>query len=598
MRVRRNSRERAAVFLASPFLGIGVHRGNVADAAPTLTATLEEGTGMEPSARTGLSRRNLRLGSGLLLFAYIALHLANHALGLVSLDVAERALAIAAAFWHGGVGSVLLYGAFAIHLALAFDAIYARRTLRMAPADLVRVFLGLGIPTLLIGHAVGTRLAWQIYGESTAYSRVIGSLLAADGQGRQLALLVPGWLHGCIGVHFALVRRPMYQRLRPVLFALALLLPVLGALGFLAMARELQTAAVMHALSAVTPTRASQPALASVRQVVLAVYAGACMLVFVSRWGRWWRERRAGSTVRIRYPGRSVAVPRGWSVLEASRSHHLPHVAVCGGRARCSTCRVRIVDGEAHCPAPTDMESATLRRIHAGKDIRLACQLRPTGDVAVVPVLAPAGPARHPATSAPAVEKELAFACISWNNYHALSQAMLAQDEVFLVARFRRSVESATHPRRAAICNVTNDSVTLVFGVSGRPDQACREALLAACAVEQDLHALAELCARQFGARPEFGICAHVGVAALSDADGEVPHQRVAAGPAVREMQRLRRAGTRQAEKIVLSTELLHQAGATPWIQGGIEARRLEGSTQPGAIAVPSLQGIARVLAG
>ena len=159
-------------------------------------------------------------------------------------------------------------------------------------------------------------------------------------------------------------------------------------------------------------------------------------------------------------------------------------------------------------------------------------------------------------------------------------------------------MEGATHPRKAAICNVTNDSVTLVFGVSGRPDQACREALLAACAVEQDLHALAELCARQFGARPEFGICAHVGVAALSDADGEVPHQRVAAGPAVREMQRLRRAGTRQAEKIVLSTELLHQAGATPWIQGGIEARRLEGSTQPGAIAVPSLQGIARVLAG
>ena len=577
---------------------MAVHPGSVADAAPTLSATLEEGTGMEPSTRTGLSRRNLRLGSGLLLFGYIALHLANHALGLVSLEVAERALAIAAAFWHSGVGSVLLYGAFAIHLALAFDAIYARRTLRMAPADLVRVFLGLGIPTLLIGHAVGTRLAWQIYGESTAYSRVIGSLLAADGQGRQLALLVPGWLHGCIGVHFALVRRPTYQRLRPVLFALALLLPVLGALGFLAMARELQTAAVLHALSAVTPGRANGPALAGVRQGVLAVYAGACVLVFVSRWGRSWRERRAGSTVRIRYPGLSVAVPRGWSVLEASRGHHVPHVAVCGGRARCSTCRVRVVDGDAHCPAPTDMESATLRRIRAGQDIRLACQLRPTGDVAVVPVLAPAGPARHPAASAPAVEKELAFACISWNNFHALSQAMLAQDEVFLVARFRRCVESATQPRKVAICNVTSDSVTLAFGVSGEPDQACREALLAACSVEQGLHALAELCGRQFGARPEFGICAHVGIAALSDVDGEVPHQRVAAGPAIREMQRLRQAAARLEEKIVLSTDLLRHAGAAPWMQDGIEARRLDESTHAAAIAVSSLQGIAGHLAG
>ncbi|MCK9685164.1 2Fe-2S iron-sulfur cluster-binding protein [Scleromatobacter humisilvae] len=551
---------------------------------------------MEPSARTGLSRRDLRLASGLLLFGYIALHLANHALGLVSLDVAERALAIAAAFWHGGFGSVLLYGAFAIHLALAFDAIYARRTLRMAPADLVRVFLGLGIPTLLIGHAVGTRLAWQIYGESTAYSRVIGSLLAADGQGRQLALLVPGWLHGCIGVHFALVRRPTYQRLRPVLFALALLLPVLGALGFLAMARELQTAAVMHALSAVTPTRASQPVLASVRQAVLGVYAGACALVFVSRWGRSWQERRAGSTVRIRYPERSAVVPRGWSVLEASRSHHVPHVAACGGRARCSTCRVRIVDGDAHCPAPGDMESATLRRIHAAPDVRLACQLRPTGDVAVIPVLAPAGTGRHPAASAPAVEKALAFACVRWNNFHALSQTMLAQDEVFLVARFRRSVESATHARKAAICNITGDSVTLAFGVAGRPDQACREALLAARAIEQALDTLADVCARQFGARPEFGICVHVGIAALSDVDGAVPHQRVAAGPAVRETQGLQQAVLRQEEKIVLSTDLLRHAGAEAWMPGGVEARRVEGSTHPAAMAVPSLQGIDRYL--
>ena len=549
---------------------------------------------MESGARMGLSRRNLRLASGLTLFAYIALHLANHALGLVSLDVAERALAVAAAFWHGGVGSVLLYGAFAAHLALAFDAIYARRTLRMAPADLVRVFLGLGIPTLLIGHAVGTRLAWQIYGESTAYSRVIGSLLAADGQGRQLALLVPGWLHGCIGVHFALLRRPSYQRLRPVLFALALLLPVLGALGFLAMARELQSAAVVHALSAVTPTRASQAVLASVRQTVLAVYAGACVLVFVSRWGRSWRERRSGSTVRIRYPERSVAVPRGWSVLEASRSHHVPHVAACGGRARCSTCRVRIIDGDAHCPPPTDIESATLRRIDAGPDVRLACQLRPTGDVMVVPVLAPAGPASQASASGLAVEQELAFVGISWNHFHALSQDLLAQDEVFLVARFRRCVESAANPRKAAICNVANDSVTLAFGASGRPDAACREALLAASAIERGLDALAELCARQFGARPEFGICMHVGIAALSGGDGDAAHHRVAAGPAVRELQQLRQATAQLDDRIILSTELLRRTGSVASTPA--QGRPLEGSVHPAAINVPSLRDIVRTL--
>ena len=38
-----------------------------------------------------VTRRDLRLASGLVLFAYIALHLANHALGLVSIAAAERA---------------------------------------------------------------------------------------------------------------------------------------------------------------------------------------------------------------------------------------------------------------------------------------------------------------------------------------------------------------------------------------------------------------------------------------------------------------------------------------------------------------------------
>jgi adenylate cyclase len=82
--------------------------------------------------------RDVRLASGLVLFTYIATHLANHALGLASVALAERALALAVAVWHSLAGTLLLYGAAAIHIALAFAAIYRRRTLRMPPLELVR----------------------------------------------------------------------------------------------------------------------------------------------------------------------------------------------------------------------------------------------------------------------------------------------------------------------------------------------------------------------------------------------------------------------------------------------------------------------------
>ena len=60
---------------------------------------------------------------------------------------------------------------------------------------------------------------------------------------------------------------------------------------------------------------------------------------------RGWRERRAGR-IRIAYRGgRTLVVPPGYSVLETSRAAGVPHVSVCGGRGRCSTCRVRVWSG-------------------------------------------------------------------------------------------------------------------------------------------------------------------------------------------------------------------------------------------------------------
>src|SRR5436189_5819011 len=95
----------------------------------------------KPSLRrfTHLTRRDLRLAWGLVLFAYVVIHLTNHALGLISLATAQHGLDIAVRVWQSVPGTLVLYGAAAAHLSLAFAAIYARRTLRMPPVDVVRI---------------------------------------------------------------------------------------------------------------------------------------------------------------------------------------------------------------------------------------------------------------------------------------------------------------------------------------------------------------------------------------------------------------------------------------------------------------------------
>jgi CDGSH-type Zn-finger protein/ferredoxin/uncharacterized Fe-S cluster protein YjdI len=336
-----------------------------------------------------MTRRDLRLGSGLVLFAYITAHLANHALGLVSVSVAEAGLRVAVAFWHSLPGTVLLYSAAAIHLALAMVAVYERRTLRMPATEALRIALGFGIPLLLIGHLASTRFASELYGLRSDYARIVWTLWTSDSEGRQLALLASGWLHGCLGLNFAFGRRPLYQRVRPLLFGAALVLPVLAALGFLAMGREL---AVLGANRAWLEAHVSlmsadqQIRLEHIREGLLAAYLGAFGLVLGARGVRSLLERNKKALITISYPQRTVQVPRGWTVLEASRHFGIPHRAMCGGRARCSTCRVRVVDGANLCPRPGPDERRTLERVRASPDVRLACQLRPDTDITVVPL--------------------------------------------------------------------------------------------------------------------------------------------------------------------------------------------------------------------
>jgi len=66
-----------------------------------------------------ISQRDLRLLSGIVMLIYIAVHLANHALGLISLDVAEAGLRVAVSIWHTVPLTVVLYCAAASHVVLA-----------------------------------------------------------------------------------------------------------------------------------------------------------------------------------------------------------------------------------------------------------------------------------------------------------------------------------------------------------------------------------------------------------------------------------------------------------------------------------------------
>src|SRR6058998_3800247 len=102
-------------------------------------------------------RSRLRLWSGCVLFLYVTLHLANHALGLISLDAMEAGRVWFLRLWRNPLGTAALYTALLVHPLLALWSIYRRRTLRMPAWETAQLVLGLLIPPLLAGHIIGTR---------------------------------------------------------------------------------------------------------------------------------------------------------------------------------------------------------------------------------------------------------------------------------------------------------------------------------------------------------------------------------------------------------------------------------------------------------
>lgn len=514
--------------------------------------------------------RQLRLGAAFVLFAYLALHLGNHALGLVSLAAMEAGRVWFLALWRHPIGTLLLYGAVTVHAVLALWLLYQRRTLRMPAWEGLQYGLGLAIPALLASHVVGTRIAWWQAGVEDRYARVLLHLwVTAPERGAWQAItLAVVWIHACLGLHYWLRFRPGYPRAGPWLLAAALLWPMLGLAGFAAGGREVAVLASRpgwaEALVSATgrPTPEEAAALGALRNRFLDLYLAALVAVLVARGlRRRWQHRR---TVRIVYPGdRVVTVPLGFSLLEASRVAGIPHASVCGGRGRCSTCRVRVVRGLEALPPPGEAEQRVLRRVRAAPDVRLACQTRPVGDVAVVPLVTPRIAAHHAfdPDARHGREQELAVLFADLRGFTRLSEHRLPYDVVFLLNRYFEAVGTAIAGAGGVANQFTGDGVMALFGIDSGPEAGCREALAAARAIGERVAELSRELAAELPAPLRVGIGIHVGPAVVGHMGWGPSTSLTAVGDTVHVAARLEEATKDLGCQLVVSEDVARRAG-------------------------------------
>jgi adenylate cyclase len=521
--------------------------------------------------------RRTRIVTGLVLFTYLTTHLLNHSLGLISLDAMEAGREWFLALWRNPLSTALLYGSLLTHFILALYALYQRRHLRIPFWEALQLALGLCIPLLLATHFAGTRMAYEWYGIEDLYAKTVLTLWRQNPINglRQASLILIAWTHGCIGLYFWLRLRPWYPRYAAALYTLALLMPVFALLGFVQAGREVDF------LIARNPdwieqlydrTKVLRPGqgedLVSLRDGIIYGFWACLGAVLAARAARHAFERRR--RIRIAYPdGRQVQVPRGFSVLEASRFAGIPHASVCGGRGRCSTCRVRVVAPLSALPPPSAAEQRVLERVGAPPNVRLACQLRPTADLSVIPLL-PADAAASDGYAQPAYlagqERAIAVLFADLRTFTGIAERKLPYDLVFLLNSYFDAVGNAITSAGGIVDKFIGDGVMALFGVETTLETACRQALAAAHVMVREVEVLSQKLAVELPVPLKIGIGIHSGPVIVGQMGFGSNVHLTAIGDSVNVASRLQDLTKKYGCQLVISEQAAVHAGLDPSI--------------------------------
>ncbi|MGJ4944292.1 adenylate/guanylate cyclase domain-containing protein [Bradyrhizobium sp. HKCCYLS1011] len=470
----------------------------------------------------GIGVRQVRLACGLVLFSYLISHFLNHALGNISLQALAEGVYYHTLFWQFLPVAIALYTAAIVHAGLGIFAFYQRREFSWKTVEPLQLVLGLSIPALIFSHIAGVRISQTLYGLEKLYPQVLYAYWAGAAWRIWLmsATLLVSWTHGCIGLHMWLRMKPFYKRAAPWLLASAVLIPTLALLGFYRGGRDAMAAAAdphwraEYLSERHLGTPVQQTALDNIVDGFAVFYLGLLGAVLLARGVRALHERRGGIITLSYNNGRSLRVPKGLSVLEASLRYNVPHASVCGGRARCSTCRIRVIGDCSDLPAPSPREAFVLAQVGAtDPSIRLACQLRPVSDVSFFQLFLPSPVSGAPATQAAGIgqERYLVSLFVDMRGSTKLAESRLPFDTVFIVNRFLGAVSQAVTSSGGQPNQFVGDGMLALFGLSVDQQTACRQAVQAAGRIAVNIEELNTSLSHDLREPIRFGIGIHGG---------------------------------------------------------------------------------------
>lgn len=250
------------------------------------------------------------------------------------------------------------------------------------------------------------------------------------------------------------------------------------------------------------------------------------------------------------------------TLLDAALAAGIPHTHVCGGNARCSTCRVLILEGEEYCAPRTEAEEALATQLGFEPAVRLACQtaIAQSGNITLRRLSLDAEDLalffdQATGKTAPQImgqEKHVAILFADIRGFTTFSESLPPYDVMYVLNRYFQRMAQVINRHGGTINVYMGDGLMALFGVDN-PNRSVERAVRAGVemlAALEDLNPSLEMLYRR---RLRIGIGIHYGGTVIGTIGDPSSPKMTAIGDAVNLASRIETANKQLGTQLLIS---------------------------------------------
>ena len=246
------------------------------------------------------------------------------------------------------------------------------------------------------------------------------------------------------------------------------------------------------------------------------------------------------------------------SLLDVSIENQIPHLHECGGNGRCTTCRVRILEGMDNLSPKTEREKSITQNRKWDPSIRLACQCFVKGDVKLQRLIWSSAEVNklqlETVAEGKAEERPIAILFCDLRNFTSLSSKHASFDIAYMLNRFYTALGEPILMNNGIIYQYVGDEIVGVFGAAGGTrERNCMDAIRAAIGMQYAMRRLNKIELKDFNVELQMGIGVNFGLAYIGHLGHPTHRVFSVIGDPVNVASRIQEETKKKAAKILIS---------------------------------------------